>query len=82
VVASGGLSTIDAVADQLEGRGLLDATADHGVGEYRCACGQDYRVFVTADHVRVWPRNGASSYSRDDVVDGSCIRCGSLLPVR
>jgi hypothetical protein len=61
---------------------LLTVAADHGVGEYRCACGQEYRLFVTTEHVRVWPRNGASSYSRTHVSGGSCIRCGSLLPVR
>jgi hypothetical protein len=73
---------IDAVADRLDGRPLVGAMPDHGVGEYRCACGQEYRLYVTVDHVRVWPRNGASSYSRNEVLDGSCIRCSSLLPVR
>lgn len=68
--------------DRLDGRPLLDSEAREGIGDYRCACGQEYRLLVTDNRIRVWPRNGVSSFSSADIGGDACIRCAALLPVR
>lgn len=73
---------IDVYADRLDGRSRFASAAREGIGDYRCACGQEYRLLVTANRIRVWPRNGASSFSSADVAGAACIRCAALLPVR
>ena len=73
---------IDVYTDRLDRRSPVDSEAREGIGDYRCACGQEYRLLVTANRIRVWPRNGMSSFSSADVAGEACIRCAALLPVR
>jgi hypothetical protein len=53
-----------------------------GVGDYRCACGQSYRLYVTAERIRAWPESGVGSFSGTQVAGTTCIRCAAPLPVR
>jgi hypothetical protein len=73
---------IDVYAGRLDGGRVFAADPREGIGDYRCACGQEYRLLVTASRIRIWPRNGASSFSSTDVAGDGCIRCSALLPVR
>jgi hypothetical protein len=51
------------------------------VGDYRCPCGQAYRLESTTARVRAWPANGGGCFSVRELVAPSCIRCGALLPL-
>jgi hypothetical protein len=52
-----------------------------GVGNYACACGQEYRFAArVAGRLDFWPRSGPHAYRREPLGDPQCIRCGSVLP--
>ncbi len=49
------------------------------VWEYRCDCGQTYRVSAVESGTRFWPGNGARFSPHSLAVGSACPRCGAQL---
>ena len=51
-----------------------------GIRDWRCACGQEYRVAAVRGELRFWPRNSNDGYCRHGLPQhATCVRCNALL---